>query len=119
MRNDINNPVNNNEKVIIKAGFQRFCNSPKVFLFKLLSPFVSLLFVFILLLSTSFLVIYFTPLKEYFRGYTSVELRENSIENALKLDSLETLYLKQSRYINALKDMLAGNISFEDNFKPN
>ena len=41
---------------------------------------VSLLFVFILLLSTSFLVIYFTPLKEYFRGYTSVELRENSIE---------------------------------------
>ena len=75
---------------------------------------ISLLFAFILLLSTSFLVIYFTPLKEYFRGYTSVELRENSIENALKLDSLETLYIMQSRYINALKDMLAGNISFED-----
>ncbi len=75
---------------------------------------VSLLFAFILLLSTSFLVIYFTPLKEYFRGYTSVELRENSIENALKLDSLETLYIMQSRYINALKDLLAGNISFED-----
>ena len=46
--------------------------------------------------------------------YKRQELRENSIENALKLDSLETLYIMQSRYINALKDMLAGDISFED-----
>ena len=48
-------------------------------------------FVFIIVLASSFLVIYFTPLKEYFRGYTSVELRENAIENTLKLDSLENL----------------------------
>lgn len=71
-------------------------------------------FVFIIILASSFLVIYFTPLKEYFRGYTSVELRENAIENTLKLDSLENLYILQSNYINSIKDLLAGNISFID-----
>jgi len=72
------------------------------------------IFVFIIVLASSFLVIYFTPLKEYFRGYTSVELRENAIENTLKLDSLENLYILQSNYINSIKDLLAGNISFID-----
>ena len=47
----------------------------------------SMLFIFVLLIATSFLLIYFTPLKEYFRGYSTVELRESSIENSLKLDS--------------------------------
>ena len=71
-------------------------------------------FVFLIVLASSFLVIYFTPLKEYFRGYTSVELRENAIENSLKLDSLENLYILQSNYLNSIKDLLAGNISFID-----
>ena len=75
---------------------------------------VSMLFIFVLLIATSFLLIYFTPLKEYFRGYSSVELRESSIENSLKLDSLEKLYITQTRYLNSIKDLLAGNISYED-----
>jgi len=75
---------------------------------------LTIFFVFIIVLASSFLVIYFTPLKEYFRGYTSVELRENAIENTLKLDSLENLYILQSNYINSIKDLLAGNISFID-----
>ena len=74
----------------------------------------SSLFAFLLLLSTSFIVIYFTPLKEYFRGYTSIELRENVVENSMKLDSLENLYLAQSNYIKSLKNILSGNISFDD-----
>ncbi len=74
----------------------------------------SSLFAFLLLLSTSFIVIYFTPLKEYFRGYTSIELRENALENSMKLDSLENLYLAQSNYIKSLKNILSGNISFDD-----
>ena len=74
----------------------------------------SMLFIFVLLIATSFLLIYFTPLKEYFRGYSSVELRESSIENSLKLDSLEKLYITQTRYLNSIKDLLAGNISYED-----
>jgi murein DD-endopeptidase MepM/ murein hydrolase activator NlpD len=71
-------------------------------------------FVFLLLLSTSFIVIYFTPLKEYFRGYTSIELRENAVENSMKLDSLENLYLAQSNYIKSLKNILSGNVSFDE-----
>ena len=63
---------------------------------------------------THFLMIYFTPLKEYFRGYTSEELRQNSVENSMKLDSLESLYIMQSNYINSLKDLLSGNISYEE-----
>ena len=74
----------------------------------------SSLFAFLLLLSTSFILIYTTPLKEYFRGYTSIELRENALENSMKLDSLESLYISQSKYIKSLKDLLSGNISFED-----
>ena len=74
----------------------------------------SSLFAFLLLLSTSFMLIYITPLKEYFRGYTSIELRDNAVENSMKLDSLESLYISQSKYIKSLKDLLSGNISFED-----
>ena len=69
---------------------------------------------FLVVLSASFLLIYFTPLKEYFRGYTSLELRQNAVENSMKLDSLESLYITQSNYINSLKDLLSGNISLEE-----
>ena len=75
---------------------------------------VSSFITFLVVLSASFLLIYFTPLKEYFRGYTSVELRQNAVENSMKLDSLESLYILQSNYINSLKDLLSGNISYED-----
>ena len=79
-----------------------------------LSLAVSSFIAFLFVLSASFLLIYFTPLKEYFRGYTSLELRQNAVENSMKLDSLESLYITQSNYINSLKDLLSGNISFEE-----
>ena len=69
---------------------------------------------FTTLLALVFLIIYFTPLKEYFRGYTSTELRSSSFDNALKLDSLESLYLMQKNYISSLQDLLAGKIDFVD-----
>ena len=72
------------------------------------------LFGFAVLLSAVFLIIYFTPLKEYLRGYTSTELRASSLNNAIKLDSLEVLYLIQNNYISSLKKLLAGEIDFED-----
>ena len=72
------------------------------------------LFGFAVLLSAVFLIIYFTPLKEYLRGYTSTELRTSSVNNAIKLDSLEVLYLIQNNYISSLKKLLAGEIDFED-----
>tara|TARA_B100001248_G_scaffold48926_1_gene31397 strand:+ start:999 stop:1856 length:858 start_codon:yes stop_codon:yes gene_type:complete len=94
-----------NEKTLEKKKL--FSSSTSSILF-------SMAIIFALTLATSFLVIYFTPLKEYFRGYTSLELRESSVENSLKLDSLERLYITQTRYLNSIKDLLAGNISFED-----
>ena len=72
------------------------------------------LFGFAVILSAVFLIIYFTPLKEYFRGYTSTELRASSLNNAIKLDSLETLYSIQNNYISSLKNLLSGKIDFED-----
>ena len=67
---------------------------------------------FTTILSLVFLIIYFTPLKEYFRGYSSSELRESSFDNAIKLDSLESLYLMQKNYISSVKDFLAGKIDY-------
>ena len=66
------------------------------------------------LILATILLIAFTPLKEYFRGYTSIELRENAVENSMKLDSLENLYLAQSNYIKSLKNILSGNVSFDE-----
>ena len=86
----------------------------KLFSSSVINLISSSLFAFLLLLSITFLLIYFTPLKEYFRGYTSIELRENAVENSMKLDSLENLYVTQSNYIKSLRDLLSGNISFED-----
>ena len=86
----------------------------KLFSSSLINLISSSLFAFLLLLSITFLLIYFTPLKEYFRGYTSIQLRENAVENSMKLDSLENLYITQSNYINSLRDLLSGNITFED-----
>ena len=67
---------------------------------------------FTTILCLVFLIIYFTPLKEYFRGYSSSELRESSFDNAIKLDSLESLYLMQKNYISSVKDLLAGKIEY-------
>ena len=72
------------------------------------------LFGLTVILSAVFLIIYFTPLKEYFRGYTSTELRASSLNNAIKLDSLETLYSIQNNYISSLKNLLSGKIDFKD-----
>jgi murein DD-endopeptidase MepM/ murein hydrolase activator NlpD len=86
----------------------------KVFSSSLVSLVSSSLFTFLLVLSSSFMLIYITPLKEYFRGYTSIELRESALVNSIKLDSLESLYISQSNYIKSIKDLLSGNISFEE-----
>ncbi len=94
-----------NEKTLKKEKF---------FTASRLKIFLVSLFVLTVMLSAVFLIIYFTPLKEYFRGYTSTELRASSLNNAIKLDSLETLYSIQNNYIYSLKNLLSGKIDFED-----
>ena len=86
----------------------------KIFSASRLKIFLVSLFGLTVILSAVFLIIYFTPLKEYFRGYTSTELRTSSLNNAIKLDSLEVLYLIQNNYISSLKKLLSGEIDFED-----
>tara|TARA_Y100000758_G_scaffold130336_1_gene92108 strand:+ start:1750 stop:2607 length:858 start_codon:yes stop_codon:yes gene_type:complete len=86
----------------------------KIFSASRLKIFLVSLFGLTVILSAVFLIIYFTPLKEYFRGYTSTELRTSSLNNAIKLDSLETLYSIQNNYISSLKNLLSGKIDFED-----
>ena len=86
----------------------------KIFSASRLKIFLVSLFGLTVILSAVFLIIYFTPLKEYFRGYTSTALRTSSLNNAIKLDSLETLYSIQNNYISSLKNLLSGKIDFED-----
>lgn len=53
-------------------------------------------------------LIAFTPLREYIPGYPSGRLRQNLINNALIVDSLEEKIQSYDRYFQDFKAMLAG-----------
>ncbi|MBB1139429.1 murein hydrolase activator EnvC [Myroides sp. WP-1] len=65
--------------------------------------------VFLLLVSNVILLIV-TPLKEYIPGYSSSELKQKSVDLALKVDSLETEIKKNEQYVAAVKRVLLGDI---------
>lgn len=61
-----------------------------------------------------FSTIAYTPLKEYIPGYDSSELRKKAVQNLFLTDSLITLYNRNIQYLNAVKDVLTEEISFQD-----
>ena len=65
--------------------------------------------VFLLLVSNVILLIV-TPLKEYIPGYSSSELKQKSVDLALKVDSLEMEIRKNEQYVAAVKRVLLGDI---------
>lgn len=65
--------------------------------------------VFLLLVSNVILLVV-TPLKEYIPGYSSSELKQKSVDLALKVDSLETEIRKNEHYLAAVKRVLMGDI---------
>jgi len=86
---------------------------------EVLSMRLSLLNVFVLLSLSSLVLMFFTaalivftPLREYIPGYSSTHLRHESVELAIKTDSLEQVIIYNNAYINSIQKVLAGDLEY-------
>jgi len=64
--------------------------------------------------TATFITIAYTPLKAIIPGYDSSELRQKAIQNLFTTDSLITLYNQNINYLNAVRSVLNGDITFQD-----
>ena len=55
------------------------------------------------------LVIWYTPLKNYLPGYNE-NIRQELVEQAYRLDSLQNLMDLQTVYLNTVRDVVSGNV---------
>lgn len=72
----------------------------------------SLLAVF--LISLTYLLIAFTPLREYIPGYSSTALKKQATELNYKTDSLQQVIAMNELYYTSIKKVLKGDVSPED-----
>ena len=75
-----------------------------------LNIFTGSVFAIMFTIAITTLVIAYTPLKEMIPGYTSSKLRRESINLALKADSLETSVRLNKQYINGIQRILNGEV---------
>jgi len=73
-----------------------------------LNVFVSLGFLFVILIVGTTLLISFTPLREYIPGYASTDMRRNTLKLASKTDSLEFELIKNQAYLQNIQNILSG-----------
>ena len=62
----------------------------------------------VLLLVLFFLLIAFTPLRTFIPGYPGAQARRQAVQNAIRIDSLETQILQWELYTENLKKVVAG-----------
>ena len=62
----------------------------------------------VLLLLIFFLLIAFTPLRTFIPGYPDAQARRQAVQNAIRIDSLETQILQWELYTEDLKRVIAG-----------
>ena len=62
-----------------------------------------------LILATTALI-FFTPLKEYVPGYSSLDLLKKVTELTFKTDSMETEFVIKDQYISSIKKVLIGEL---------
>ena len=74
--------------------------------------FGALFSVFLIALTTS--IIALTPLKEYFQGYSSTELKKDATNLVYKVDSLQNALLVNDLYIENIQQILKGEIKRVD-----
>lgn len=70
--------------------------------------FSAMLFVLVVLVVSTLIVK--TPLKNFLPGYLDINMRQDIVENALKLDSLETALKKHTLYLSGIKEIINGTI---------
>lgn len=68
----------------------------------------------LLLIIFTYLLIAYTPLREYIPGYSSTKLKKTASTLVYKVDSLEQKLKVNETYINSIKALLTGNIKSID-----
>ena len=91
-------------------------NYEEQFFFRLsiLNLLIILTFLFSILITSTLLIVSYTPLKEFIPGYASSLMRKQAIINASKLDSLTISYNQSLNQLNSIKRVLTGDIEFEE-----
>ncbi|TNJ47058.1 M23 family metallopeptidase [Tamlana fucoidanivorans] len=74
--------------------------------------FASIGAIFFILLT--YLIIAFTPLREYIPGYSSTALKKKATELTYKTDSLQQVISMNDRYYTSIKKVLTGDVSAVD-----
>ena len=86
----------------------------EIFSFKLnlMNVFVAATLGAILLISSTTVIIAFTPLREFIPGYSSSKLKKDATELALKSDSLTMALKKNEAYIKSIQKVLTGELEY-------
>lgn len=69
-----------------------------------------LLFTLAILFLIAAAIVSFTPLRNYLPGYMNSEVRQQVVENALRVDSLQQVLARQDMYVMNIQDIFSGNI---------
>ncbi|MDR1675260.1 MAG: M23 family metallopeptidase [Tannerella sp.] len=98
-----------------KLSFFNESTLEEVWSFRLsqLSAFTTVGLFAVLLIAVTALVIVRTPIRNYLPGYLDVEVRNEIILNALKVDSLEMLVETQARYLANVTAILTGTVTVD------
>ena len=64
----------------------------------------------VVLIALTVVLIFFTQLKEYVPGYSSLELLKSSTELSFKTDSIENVIALNNQYYNSIKKVLSGEL---------
>ena len=64
----------------------------------------------IFLIALTYLIIAFTPLREYIPGYSSTALKKKATELNYKTDSLQQALVMNERYYQSIKKVLTGDV---------
>lgn len=81
-------------------------NRLNVFVFSIISA--------IFLITTTTIIIAFTPLREYIPGYSSTALRKKATQLTYKTDSLQQVIAINQQYLESIKKVLTGDVSTVD-----
>ncbi|OUW66920.1 MAG: hypothetical protein CBD60_00480 [Flavobacteriaceae bacterium TMED200] len=91
-------------------------NYEEQFFFRLsiLNLLIISIFLFSFLITSTLLIVSYTPVKEFIPGYASNLMRKQAIINASKLDSITISYNQSLNQLNSIKRVLTGDIEFEE-----
>lgn len=69
---------------------------------------------FVVLFALNTFLLFKTPLKRFSPGYLDAEMHTELVSKSMQLDSLLTEFKKQEEYINAIRNLMMGNIKIDE-----